>query len=283
MGNFLLRVWLWCMALAFCWGCVGAKKHKALVTQQAKTERTLLETKTQLSDAKRNLNKLEDAASSTQAQKDASIEDLNKTLVETQRLLRQAQQKNNALTQQLEQSQAQHEAELQRYKERFDPLASLQNQLQQQQRELRSIEQAFQQLIAANSLEGIQTALLPGRLVVRLDNGTFFGKSTYALTSKGREALGQIAAILNQYTAPYLDITGNVSTAGEEDNWKNSTRQPLTILYFLNKAAVAPTRFRVVGQGAYQPLTGADATQSDRTELILHFQPQRALERIPMR
>ena len=62
MGTFLLRGWIGLGLLALCWGCVGAKKYKTLSTQNAKTERTFLETKTELAQAKLELNKLRDAS-----------------------------------------------------------------------------------------------------------------------------------------------------------------------------------------------------------------------------
>lgn len=283
MDHFLIRGWFGLSLLLFCWSCVGTKKHQALKTEQAKLTRTLLETKEQLSIAKRQLNKLQDVSSSSQAQKDASIEQLSHRLKETQTLLRQTQQKNNALAQQLEQSTSQHQAERQRYEQKLSPLIALQKQLTQQQRTLRVIDQALQQAISIHNLEGVQTALLPGRLVIRLDNAFFFGSSSYAITRKGREHLKQLALVLNQYSTPYIDLKGNVNNAGSTSaNWKNSTRQPLAILYALLKEQVLPNRFRVLGQGEYQPLTGMDLA-SNRTELVLHFQPERRLEAIPLR
>lgn len=283
MGRFLIRGWFGFGLLMVCWSCVGTKKHQTLKTERAKLTRTLLETKEQLSVAKRQLNKLQDVSSSSQAQKDASIEQLSRSLKETQTLLRQVQQKNNTLAQQLEQSASQHKAERQRYEQQLSPLVALQAQLTQQQRTLRLVDQALQQAISTHNLEGIQTALLPGRLVIRLDNVLFFGSSNHAITNKGREHLKQLAVIFNQHTTPYIDLKGNVSNAANsKDNWKNSTRYPLAILYALLKEQVLPNRFRVLGQGEYQPLSGIDVA-SNRTELVLHFQPERSLETIPLR
>ena len=196
--------------------------------------------------------------------------------------MRQAQQKNNALAQQLEQSQRQHEAQTKQYKKQLRPFTALQKQLTKQQRSLRKIDQALQQLITDNALEGLSTALMPGRLVVRLDNKTFFGSSFYALTKKGREALELMAPILKQHPDPYIDVNGNTDTNAPKENWKNSTRHPLVVVYLFTKLEVLPQRFRIVGQGEQVPLTGLDV-ESNRTELIFHFQPQRAIEGIPLR
>lgn len=283
MGSFWIRAWLGLSLLSLCGSCVGTKKYKALETEQAKLERTLLETKEQLSVAKRDLNKLKDASSSSQARKDASIEELQRSLSQNEALLRQAQQKNNALAQQLEQSEAQHKTQRQRYQKELSPLVALKAQLVEHQRSLRAIDQALQQLITTNAMEGIETALLPGRLVIRLDNRLFFGSSTYVLTNKGKEQLKQLSVLLNQYTAPYIDLKGNVNNADSpQANWKNSTRQPLAVLYHLLREEVLPNRFRVVGNGEYQPLSGVEV-ESNRTELVLHFQPERSLEAVPLR
>lgn len=281
MGPFLMRGWLYLSLAACCWSCVGTQKYKALAAEQSKTEQTLLETKTQLSQAKRDLNKLQDAASSAQAQQDASIGDLNKMLLQTQTLLRQAQQKNSTLAQQLEQNQVQQEETTKRLNQRLAPFLTLQNQLTKEQRTLRTVDQALQQLLADNALEGVSTALLPGRLVIRLDNGVFFGRSNSTITSKGKASLVQLAVLLQQHPTPFVDIKGNAMPGSNTlNNWKNSTRQPLAVVYALLKEEVKPERFRLIGQGEYWPLTNDN---SNRTELVLHFQPERVLERIPLR
>ena len=100
---------------------------------------------------------------------------------------------------------------------------------------------------------------------------------------KIKNFLKQLSVVFNQHTAPYIDIRGNVNNAGSpQNNWKNSTRHPLAILYALLREKILPSRFRVLGQGEYQPLSGIDV-ESNRTEIVLHFQPERSLEAIPFR
>lgn len=266
--------------LLCCSSCVGAKKYKALEAQNEKITTTLLETKEELSVAKRNLNKLEDKASASKEQSIASIESLQIHLQKSQAQLKANQKQLQALRKQSSKQLEELQQKNNSYKVQLKPYLAAKATLKKEQNKLTKLYVAIEALLAQDSTAQITTKLLSSRLVVTFEHSYLFGNSERTISSLGRQKLEAIAALLQEHPAVSLDILGHSSTSNNAlDNWKSSTRKPLVVLYTLLKAGAAPERIRLVAHGSYLPLVIGNGQEviahNARTELIFHYQGER--------
>lgn len=271
-----------------CSSCVGTKKFKSLQAEKSKLEKTLLGTKQELSEAKRELNKLKDASSYTREEQTEVIKNLRQQLEENQAALGAAQAATVSSQNQLQQSKQQLTSLQKQYQKQMGPFQKVQKNLQQQNKALRTIEQDIKTLLAAAPEMKLITGLDKDELVLTFDHKYLFSSSSRSLSSTGRNSLYQLAEILKRYPSIYIDINGHTPKGGDiKENWKNSTRKTLSILYTLMYQEILPDRIRVIGYGEHRPLTTEDTpeakNQNSRTEIILHYQNTQLLKLVPIR
>jgi outer membrane protein OmpA-like peptidoglycan-associated protein len=272
----ILLLWLGCNS------CVGVKKYKALETQNQKITATLLETKEELSIAKRDLNKLEDRSSSNQEALDASITVLQKNLQKSQSKLKARENQINSLKKQASEQQKQLNKQLSNYEKELKPYQKATKALQSDQNALAQLQTKIDALLAEDSLAQLSTQLYPCSLVVTFEHRYLFGGSERAVSNSGRKKLEAIAQIMQQYSAVSLDILGHTAQSSDAlGAWKNSTRKPLVVLYALLKAGAPPKQLRIVAYSQYAPLIEGNspeaATRNARTELVFHYNGERFL------
>jgi chemotaxis protein MotB len=269
-----------------CSSCVGTKKFKSLEEEKLKLENTLLGTKQELSEAKRELNKLKDASSSANQTQSGAIQGLQQQLEENQAALDAAQSATVNCQGQLQQMQTKLADKDLLIKTKLEPYKRIQDGLNQQNRSLRTISNDINTLLAANPNLKLTQLLDKDELILSFDNKDLFSASSRSISSSGREFLYQLAEVFNKYPSIYIDINGHMpaSTAIKE-NWKNSTRKTLSVLYTLSQKDLLQDRIRVIGYGQYKPLVSeADpeaSLKNSRTEIILHYQNMELLKLVP--
>lgn len=266
---------MWC-----CSSCVGVKKYKALEAQNEKITATLLETKEELSTAKRNLNKLEDKSSSNLQEMDASMESLQIRLQESLAQLKASQAQLQSLKQQSSAQREQFNLQSSNYEAQLKPYLAAQSTLQKEQSNLSKLYLAIEEMLAQDSLAQVSMQLLPAKLVVTFEQGYLFGGSERTVSSAAKKNLEQLAALMQQYPTMHLDILGHMASSSDAlGTWKSSTRKPLVVLYTLLKAGAAPKNMRLVAYSQYAPLMPGNsreaAAKNARTELVFHYQAER--------
>lgn len=266
--------------LICCSSCVGTKKYKALEAQNEKITTTLLETKEELSAAKRNLNKLEDRSSSSQEELDASIITLQERLQKSQAQLNNSLTTIATLKEQSSERREQVNQQISSYEAQLKPYLSAKAVLDSEQKSLARLYQAIEDLLAQDSLAQVTARLKPAQLVVTFEQAYLFSSSERTPSTAARKNLEGIAKILKQYPRIHVDILGHLAPSKDDlGNWKSSTRKPLVVLYTLLKAGASPERIRLIGQGQYAPLVSGKTKEANarnaRTELIFHYQGSR--------
>ncbi|MFK7795909.1 MAG: OmpA family protein [Aureispira sp.] len=272
----LLLLWLCCNS------CVGVKKYKALEAQNQKITATLLETKEELSIAKRNLNKLENKSLSSQKALDASIISLQKSFEAKKAQLEASKKEFKALKQLSSQQREQLNLQIISYEKQLKPYQQATKALQSDQKALSQLKTKIDALLAADSLAQISTQLYPNRLVVTFEHRYLFGGSKQAVSNSGHQKLEAVAQLMQQYSAVSLDILGHMAQGSDAfAAWKSSTRKPLVVLYALLRAGVRPQRLRIVAYSQYAPLVESNspeaAIRNARTELVFHYNGERFL------
>lgn len=268
--------------------CVSNKKFSALQTEKQKLEQTLLETKNELSIAKRSLNKLEDSSSSSDQQKSSAINTLQQQLNESQSALNAAQAAVVACQDDLQKKQAIVEEQKVAMEQEYAPLIDLQKKFQHQHSALKAIYKDFNNLKTADSTLQFSMMLSKGELVLSLEQKNLFNSSGTLLSTKGRTELLTLATVIKKYPEIYITIQGHTATGGDEkSNWKTSTRKTLSIIYTLMGAEIPPKQMASVGYGQYKPIQSNDTPvgklANQRTELILHYQNKALLKQVPIR
>jgi outer membrane protein OmpA-like peptidoglycan-associated protein len=269
-----------------CSSCVGTKKFKSLEEEKLKLENTLLGTKQELSEAKRELNKLKDASSSNNQTQSGAIESLKQELEENQLALDAAQSATVNCQTQLQQMQQKLVEKDGLIKKKLKPYKAIQDGLSQQNRSLRSIKNEINVLVNANPSLKLTQSLNKDELTLSFDNKDLFSSTSRSISSSGREILYQLADFLKKYPSIYIDINGHMPASSSiKENWKNSTRKTLSVLYTLSQKGILQDRIRVIGYGQFKPIAVEGdplaSQKNSRTEIILHYQNMELLKLIP--
>lgn len=275
-----------CVVIFLCSSCVGTKKFKSLQEEKLKLENTLLGTKQELSAAKLELNKLKDASSSNNETQAETIQNLQQQLEENQAALDAAQSATVNCQAQLQQTQKKLTAKDLQIKNQLAPYQKIKKGIAQQNRSLAAVRNDINALINAKPEVKLMQWLNKDELILTLDNKDLFSSSSRTISSSGRLILHEIAEVLKKYPSIYIDIHGHMpASSAIKDNWKNSTRKTLSVLYTLTQKEISQERIRVIGYGQYKPVVSEEdpesAQKNSRTEIVLHYQNMELLKLVP--
>ncbi len=97
-----------------------------------------------------------------------------------------------------------------------------------------------------------------GRIVINLPNNVLFKSGSANLNPEGKEALGQIAAVLSQFSDRRFQIEGHtdnrpIKSARFPSNWELSTSRALTVVHLLTDMDVIPENISAAGFGEFRP------------------------------
>lgn len=267
--------------------CVSAKKYKGLELEKSKMELTLLNTKQELSDAKRDLNKLKDASQSNNENQSETISGLKQNLEESNAALDAVQIAISDCQNKLQKFENQSkEAEKQR--QELAALLEVQKNLIQQNKSLQSIQEDIQKLLTEAVEIKMTYSLYKDELILTFDHDYLFAGGSQTVSENGRMALAKLAEILKKYPSIYIDINGHIAAGGDpNENWKTSSRKTLAIIYTLTQKEVAPNNIRAIAYSAYNPVadnnTPEGKKQNNRSEIILRYQNTQLLKLIPLK
>lgn len=128
--------------------------------------------------------------------------------------------------------------------------------------------------------QGLTVEQKNGKVYVSLEDRLLFASGSWAVDTKGKEALKQLATVLE--TQPDVNIlieghTDNVPYKGNgqvKDNWDLSVMRATSIVKVLTKEAnIDPKQLSAAGRSEYLPLDGGDTPEARaknrRTDIII--------------
>lgn len=118
-----------------------------------------------------------------------------------------------------------------------------------------------------------------GKVYVSLENELLFKSGSYIVGKKGKEALKQLAQVLNENPDINISVEGHTDTdkysgsGALKDNWDLSVVRATQIVKILEGYGVDSKRLTASGRGEFQPLDEGDSKEAKRknrrTEIIL--------------
>jgi chemotaxis protein MotB len=132
-------------------------------------------------------------------------------------------------------------------------------------------------LVGFNSSE-LSVAIKNGKVYVSLQENLLFPSGSAVVNPKGKEALGKLAAVLNQNPEITVDIEGHTDSipihGKYQDNWDLSLARSASIVRILTSDyKVDPMRVIASGHSQYDPVqtnsTSEGRQLNRRTDIIL--------------
>ncbi len=125
---------------------------------------------------------------------------------------------------------------------------------------------------------GVEVYSKDGIIYVSLEEGLLYKSGSAKLDQKGKDALGQLATVLNDYPKLQVIVVGNTDTVhvkGVADNWTLSTERANGVVRLLSGAySVDPARLVSAGQGKFHPVADNSSAEgrakNRRTDIILN-------------
>ena len=127
--------------------------------------------------------------------------------------------------------------------------------------------------------KGLSVTMKDGKVYVSLENELLFKSGSYSVGDKGKQALKQLAGVLNENLDINITVEGHTDTdkyggsGNLKDNWDLSVIRATQIVKILEGYQVNPKRLIASGRGEFMPLDPADTPEAKqknrRTEIIL--------------
>jgi len=115
----------------------------------------------------------------------------------------------------------------------------------------------------------LQIVLRSGRMVLVLPNDVLFDSGKASLNAHGKEALGQVAAVLATFRGRRFQVAGHtdnepIRLSGFASNWQLSTERALAVVSLLIQAGMHGDTLSAAGYGEFDPVAGNDAPAGKR-------------------
>lgn len=264
-------------------------ENNELTEKLKTTQREVIETQTELTDVKRRFKDKEDQY--------AKLEDLyDKVLSRYDRLLASTSNENNQLSSSLEQTKA----DLQRKEDQLNllerDLEALRKKLEEKEKALELREKRIKELeeliaqkdAAVNALkEKVSNALLAfkdkglsveqknGKVYVSLEAKLLFPSGSTKVDSKGKEAVIQLAKVLEDEKDLEVVVEGHTDTdklsssVHPKNNWELSVLRATSVVEIMTaNSSIDPKILSAAGRSEYLPISD-DKAKNRRIEVIL--------------
>ncbi|MBR9922678.1 MAG: OmpA family protein [Bacteroidetes bacterium] len=158
--------------------------------------------------------------------------------------------------------------------EREARVNELQASLRETQGQMSQLKANIKEALLGFSAKDLTVTEVDGKLYVSMSQNLLFRSGSDKIDNKGKQALQQLAAVLNDN--PDIDITveGHTDSDGSATlNWDLSVSRATTVVKVLTDNGVDPTRITASGRGLYSPVAPNDSADNKarnrRTEIIL--------------
>jgi chemotaxis protein MotB len=162
--------------------------------------------------------------------------------------------------------------------EQQQKLESLQGLIELQKKNADALRQKIADALVKFNSSELTVTMKNGKVYVSLQENLLFPSGSAVVNPKGKEALGQLAEVLNANPDINVNIEGHTDSlpirTKFEDNWALSTARSSSIVRILTKIyRVDPARVVASGHSSYDPVdtnnTAEGRARNRRTEIIL--------------
>lgn len=157
-------------------------------------------------------------------------------------------------------------------------LEHLQALMDKQKQAIEEIRKKMTKALVGFKSNELTVSIKNGKVYVSLQENLLFPSGSAVVNPKGKDALGKLAAVLNQNADITVDIEGHTDSvpirAKYQDNWDLSLARSASIVRILTiDYRVDPTRVIASGHSQYDPVqsnsTPDGRAQNRRTDIIL--------------
>ena len=126
--------------------------------------------------------------------------------------------------------------------------------------------------------KGFEVYSKDGIVYVDMQDKLLYGSGSSKLSKDGKEVLGNLATVLNDYPKLKVIVVGNTDTVhvkGVADNWSLSTERANGVVRVLSKDySIDPARLTAAGKSKFNPIadnsTAEGRAKNRRTEIVLN-------------
>jgi len=256
------------IAAAALQSCVvmSPKKYKALVAQ-----RDSLSTRTNDLEAERS------RLQSDTARLHREMADLQKSYNELNGNLTAANKNIDALNNKYDSKVSQLSGDLQKREAR---LKEVEDALRKRDEATNALKDKLQKALLGFQQSGLSVDIRNGKVYVSLADKLLFPSGSIVIDDKGKQALKQLAAVLNKENDINIAVEGHtdskkVINLGQiKDNWDLSVLRATSVTRYLTETEkVSPERLTATGKSQYQPIdpgtTPEALAKNRRIEIVL--------------
>jgi chemotaxis protein MotB len=143
-----------------------------------------------------------------------------------------------------------------------------------------ALKDKLQKALLGFQQSGLSVDIRNGKVYVSLTDKLLFPSGSIIIDDKGKQALNQLAAVLNKEPDINLSVEGHtdnkkVKNLGQiKDNWDLSVLRATSVSRYLTETEkIAPERVTATGKGEFQPIDTADTpealSKNRRIEIVL--------------
>lgn len=149
-------------------------------------------------------------------------------------------------------------------------IAELESVLFRKDSIMRATRNRLQQALLGFKDKGVDVHVVGGKVYISLDERLLFQSGKVDVNPEGRNALLEIANVLNQDPTTIMTVEGhtdNIAYKGQtyKDNWDISVLRATSVIRWMSKSGkVAPERFIAAGRAEYWPLDAAPTAEARR-------------------
>ncbi|MDX2001299.1 MAG: OmpA family protein [Chitinophagales bacterium] len=258
-----------CLSLS---SCVGKKKYVQLQNERAQLEQ-------QYNELMSKYNQLESSYASLDDQFKTLGNNYQKQSEEYGAYKKNAQQLAAMSNNELMKLNGELQDKISMLEASNKKVQQLQSAIQQQQKALGDLLGKIQNALVGFTPEELTVHMKNGRVYVSLSEQLLFKSGSAYVDTKGKQALGKVAEVLNKQGDIDIIIEGHTDTvpykgAAGVDNWDLSVKRSTAVLRILtDDYKVDPNKVTAAGRGEYYPvatnITPQGRAQNRRTEIIL--------------
>ncbi len=146
--------------------------------------------------------------------------------------------------------------------------------LNQKEQKMNDLRQSVSEVLKGFSQSDLSVTERDGKLYLSLSQNLLFSSGSDQINYQGRQALAQVAQVLQSNPDIDVMVEGHTDSDGTADrNWDLSVMRATSVVKVLTSNGVAPTRVTAAGRGYYAPVANNDSQQGKalnrRTEIIL--------------
>ncbi|WP_462264205.1 OmpA family protein [Mucilaginibacter sp.] len=253
-----MKIKLLLLAAATCilmHSCVSTKKYNTLLSSRDSLQNRTTNLETQLAGLQADTARLHRQIADLQGKYNALNRDYSATSTQV-----------NQLSGDLKQREAR--------------LREVENLLRKRDEATNALRDKLQQALLGFQNSGLSVDIRNGKVYVSLTDKLLFPSGSIVIDEKGKQALQQLAAVLNKEPDINISVEGHtddkrvVNLGQIKDNWDLSVLRATSVTRYLTEIQkINPTRLTATGKGQYQPIdtsnTDAARSRNRRIEIVL--------------